>query len=610
MKTRRLLLTALVVLLVLPMTALRAEAKKIKTPKKGSIVGQVVDPAGVPIGGATVSSGDMVAITDPGGLYELEDVKFKKRVTVRFEAEGFATTFGVIDLFDRALDDADSDSDSDSDSGSDSDTDSDSGSDSDTDSDSDSGKKKKKEKKKTITVTHNQTMVAAGAPQTVNGAAGGIVVQGGFKATFPAGALGIAGDVQVVISPIDVSTSELSAFPGDFVGIQTSGNEALMETFSLMDVDIVDPATGEPVDLAPGATAQLEFLLPETTSLATGDTVGLWFFDDAQGLWLEEGVGTVAASTEVPARLAVFGEVAHFSWWNCDRPIATFNCFTGQVVDPGGAPIAGAQVFASGVDYNGTSYDQTDAAGNYCVNVRRDSTVDIRAQFSAGGVVLDSQTVQVDTSLPAGVVVSCSQGGCTGVADLVIAGLSCISGDVRDELDNPVPGALVVTTAGPSAITAADGSFCFAAPENADVALATAGFPAITVTTGTAGDDCSDPAGCTEALLRAAAGGTACLSGVVREDFGVPGDPVPGAQVDAFRDEAPFDLLGTAVSDGAGEFCVEGLPPLTPIFLSVFADEPFFCEGGEDGFSTGAAGSSCAAANCVDVGDVPCFGGE
>ena len=55
----------------------------------------------------------------------------------------------------------------------------------------------------------------------------------------------------------------------------------------------------------------------------------------------------------------------------------------------------------------------TDAAGNYCVNVRRDSLVEIHAELVFGNVRVSSQTVSVDTTLPAGTVVSCAVGGCT-----------------------------------------------------------------------------------------------------------------------------------------------------------------------------------------------------
>ena len=74
-------------------------------------------------------------------------------------------------------------------------------------------------------------------------------------------------------------------------------------------------------------------------------------------------VGTVTDAS-LPGRLQVTGEVSHFSSWNCDRPIDTFNCFSGQVIDPAGNPVAGASVLASGVDYSGTSYDTTDGGGN------------------------------------------------------------------------------------------------------------------------------------------------------------------------------------------------------------------------------------------------------
>ena len=304
--------------------------------------------------------------------------------------------------------------------------------------------------------------------------------------------------------------------------------------------------------------------------------------------------------------------MSHFSWWNCDRPIETFNCYTGTVVDSAGNPVAGAQVFASGVDYTGTSYDTTDAAGNYCVNVRRDSLVEIRAELVFGGVRVTTQTVSVDTTLPAGTVVSCALGGCTAVEDLALDGLTCVSGDVRDELDAPVAGALVVSTTGQFATTAADGSYCVAAPADSGVTVATPGLPPVSVITEAAGPDCSDPGACTPANLRPEPSTTtSCLSGrVVEAGFEpslAPGDPVPDAVVEAFRSEAPFDLLGVAETDAAGEFCLEGLPELVNVVLSVEGPAPLFCFGSREGVDVGPAPSTCAANDCTPVGDIDCF---
>ena len=409
----------------------------------------------------------------------------------------------------------------------------------------------------------------------------------------------------MTISPIDVSTSEIGAFPGDFLGIGLSDESVQLETFAVMDIDIVDAATGAPVDLAAGATAGLTFLLPETTSLAVGDTVGLWFYDEAAGAWVEEEVGTVEAAS-LPGRLQVVGEVSHFSSWNCDRPIDTFNCFTGQVVDPAGNPVGGAAVFATGVDYFGTSYDTTDASGSYCVNVRRNSTVEIKASLTSGGISVDSQTVVVDTTLPDGDIVSCDLGGCSAVEPLMLSGLTCISGDVRDEADVPLEGVTVFSTSGQTAVTAADGSYCFAAPAESDVAVFTADFPALVVTTGPEGDDCSDPAGCTEANLRPGGPGEgACISGAVLTD----GNPaiLDGLIVNVFRESPPFDILGATITQPDGTFCVDGLPIEPALFVRIDVVDPEGqCGGLGETFDLAPFASTCSADDCIDIGNVIC----
>lgn len=54
------------------------------------------------------------------------------------------------------------------------------------------------------------------------------------------------------------------------------------------------------------------------SAIAIGDTIPLWSLNEDTGIWLQEGVGTVVASTESPTGLAMNATVGHFSWWNCD----------------------------------------------------------------------------------------------------------------------------------------------------------------------------------------------------------------------------------------------------------------------------------------------------
>ncbi len=253
---------------------------------QGTIVGQVAEPSGMPIEGVTVSINDGPStLTDIGGTFELTGVKQRKRIIVNFSKPGYVSTQAITSLkLTRDRGDVD------------------------VDEDGAAGDRKLE------SVTVIKMMLPSGAAHTLDTSGPGTIAEEGFKVTFPAGSLNATGTVAVEVSPVDVSTGELRAFPGDFYGTARDGSRVLLETFSLMDVSISQ--NGQPVNLRPGAAATLEFLLPADTSLATGETVPLWFYSETQGTWIEEGSGTVGTSTFNPGRLSVTGAVSHFTWWS------------------------------------------------------------------------------------------------------------------------------------------------------------------------------------------------------------------------------------------------------------------------------------------------------
>lgn len=536
----------------------------------GTVSGQVTDAGGLPLSGVTVTIDGESDTTNAGGLYEITDVERHPRVVVTFSAEGFSTTFGIAEF--RA-----------------------------------GGPKE---------YHLDKVLVPASDAQVIDPATGGIVQHNGSKVTFPPNSIDAMGLVEVVLSTIDPSSPEIGAFPGDFAAQSASGAAATLETFALFDVSITQG--GIPIDLADGQTVTLEFLLPADTPLVTGESVALWFFDDATGLWVEEGLGTVGPSTTTAGRLAVIGTVSHFSWWNCDRPISTFGCLQGQVTDAGGTPVQGATVRGSGVDYNGTSRATTDSNGNYCLNVRVDSTVDVTASLLSNGAI-QSQTVRVNSPE---LNTTCATGGCTPVPTLQLSGLTCIAGEVLDQVGFPISERPVGSSGGGSDTSDLNGEYCLVAPADSDVVLTSPGIAPVLAATGTGGD-CSAPATCTEVILQESADGTeTCLSGrVVEIDFGFPeltlsgAGPVPspgpetpvvGAEVTAF-DNSAEQSFGPVVTGPNGEFCIPGVTAFTEVFLEVEGPGNS-CSGSSFGeIPTGEPGPTCGAGDCVNAGDIPCF---
>jgi hypothetical protein len=155
---------------------------------------------------------------------------------------------------------------------------------------------------------------------TLNGRDGAVL-------TLPANALvnaagtAVSGQVQVNITPVDVTQPGGGGFPGAFEGLQQNGSATSIVSFGT--TEFVLNAGGQRVQVAPGKRATIELPLYagkrlNGTAIAVGDSIPLWSLDETTGMWVQEGTGVVVASPTSPSALAMRAEVAHFSWWNID----------------------------------------------------------------------------------------------------------------------------------------------------------------------------------------------------------------------------------------------------------------------------------------------------
>ena len=620
----------------------------------GTISGQVAEASGLPLEGVAVTAQGVTAVTDAGGLYALEGLRASPRVVVTFEKAGYATTYGAVELADGLDDDGDGIPDT-SDRCPNSQlnpivtidgcetgmgskvVDGCSGQDifnqcaaratnvsglvpcikthafflRTTNNTWDNWKKAfncmnhatfplaeltAPPVVQAAEATLSKVMVPVGRTQTFDAEAGGLLAEGGFVVSFPPGALAATGVVEVTISPIQILTEELGAFPGDFEGLDSGGAGVLLETFGLMDVVITQ--NGVPVPLKPGAEARLEFPLPEGSNLA--GAVPLWFFDPATGLWKEEAIGTVGPSSVLPGFTAVIGSVAHFSWWNADQPYET-TCMRGVVVDHLGVPVAGAAVIASGQDYSGTSYATTDGAGQFCIDVRINSLARFSATKTVDGVVFTSNALVRGTPSS---MARCSTGGCESGLRLALAAPACISGLVQDAAGQGVEGVRVVTYAGASSVSGPGGAFCLPATAGVETTVYATGYVPVPVTPAV-------PAACPSAdcatvtLAPLPAGASACISGELNVDFAAsPPVSLVGLTVEVL-DWRTGDFLGSGVTGADRGYCVPDLPAFTEVRVRVKVDT-LWCDYAEAYVFSGPPGVSCAGGGCVDVSMLYC----
>ncbi|MCH9682599.1 MAG: carboxypeptidase-like regulatory domain-containing protein [Deltaproteobacteria bacterium] len=222
----------------------------------------------------------------------------------------------------------------------------------------------------------------------------------GARIDAPAGAFvtrdgtAIAGMVDVHLTPLNPAiAAEYDAYPGDGLARTTDGGLVQLETFGVLDVTVRQD--GEDLTIADGMGVEVEIPLPDPAPAQLPDAVALWGFDEDAGVWEEEGIATLDLSAGVYR-----GTITHLSPWNADQPLEA-TCVRGHVEDEAGDPVAGSLVFAEGIDYLGGSTATTDASGEFCVPVRKDSQVEITAfDWGNGAAVRAVTSGGEDTEVP------------------------------------------------------------------------------------------------------------------------------------------------------------------------------------------------------------------
>ncbi|HZH76456.1 MAG TPA: DNRLRE domain-containing protein [Archangium sp.] len=299
-----------------------------------SLLLRVLDDSGRPVSGAAVSVGSSSRPTDGAGYIVLDNLP-PGSLSARVQAVGFAPAVVSLHLPPGAR------------------------------------------------ASHQLRLQPLGPPQPFMAEKGATLERGAVRVTLPANAVvdadgyPVSGSVQATLVPLDPSSAPASALPGPLEGLPTPGSAepVPLESFLMAEVSLWQD--GRPLQLAPGATATLELLLPASASsqFRPGDTIPAWWLDTERGVWVREGTGTVQASSSHPGRLSWVVQVNHFTWWNCDAPLSDRSCVDVLVKYTNGLPAPGIQVGATGVSYSGysrTAYTGSD--GRACVEIKRGAT--------------------------------------------------------------------------------------------------------------------------------------------------------------------------------------------------------------------------------------------
>ena len=250
-----------------------------------------------------------------------------------------------------------------------------------------------------VTARANARLTPIGTAQTFDAAAGATLTVAGSTAqvSLPAAGLvtttGVAasGAVTAEVTPINPATDPAN-MPGNYTAqaAVAGGAPQSIESFGALNVTLKDGA-GKALNLAPGKTATIRIPLA-TRSPSPPATVPLFYFDEAAGLWVQQGSATLAGSAP---NQYYEGTVSHFTTWNADQVIDTIRVI-GCVQDEAGARIAAAEVNSYGSDYSGRASTASNANCDFAVAIRKGGVAIVVAQIgnrsSAPARVGPSQT--------------------------------------------------------------------------------------------------------------------------------------------------------------------------------------------------------------------------
>lgn len=242
---------------------------------------------------------------------------------------------------------------------------------------------------------------------SIDAATGGNVsTTAGLKIVLPANAVVNAASGAAYTGPVSVAaywidpTSEFinQEMPGDLRGINTGGNQQVLTTYGMAAVELIG-STGEKLQVASGKKATLTIPVPSSLASRAPSAIPMWHFDEATGLWKEEGSASFNGNVYT-------AEVSHFSFWNCDVP-ANYVDLSLTVKDNNGNPIAYMPVKISEVSNPANArYGYTDSSGyvHGLVPATTQLLVEVFSNYSCGTPIYSQTITTTNAPISLGII--------------------------------------------------------------------------------------------------------------------------------------------------------------------------------------------------------------
>jgi len=344
------------------------------TEEYGVVMGRVIDTAGTALSDVTVTVADQTATTNDQGWFSISNIAAGDRVLVTFAKSGYATTHGVtkVQIGDSSFVET------------------------------------------VMGAIEGMGSFGASSGGTITTPDGGSLIVEANSLVDSEGS-DFTGTADVSLTVFDPTDEvEVSAFPGEYIGISAADETVSIKSYGFMDVSVMDQ-TGEELHLAPGESATIKIPVPASmqSEAASMGTCPLWYYDTATGYWREEGQGTYDSASG-----CFVGTITHFSTWNFD--VAFPRAYiSGRVVDSSGNPVAGAVVncWGQGWKYSRWASGETCTAsdgtftripvecnvvfkyqaskGGHKSTIHTIGPLDCDTETNVGDIILDAPTVQI-----------------------------------------------------------------------------------------------------------------------------------------------------------------------------------------------------------------------
>jgi hypothetical protein len=193
-----------------------------------------------------------------------------------------------------------------------------------------------------------------------------------------------SGSVDVIIHHLDPSDDDMNLqMPGMLYAENEDGAERMLQTLGMLAVELRG-TSGEDLNLAEDSTSEIKIPVDASLMSIAPATIPLWYFDEDNGYWKEEGEATLQGNVYV-------GSVSHFSFWNVDIPVET-TILCVNLINEDGNEINNMRVTLTSTTY-GTTTGITNDNGEVCGLVPSNQTLTLNV-FNNGicdNIILVSQ---------------------------------------------------------------------------------------------------------------------------------------------------------------------------------------------------------------------------